>query len=661
MDQLTEETPFLKVESIFVDEKFKDESTQTLPNFRILVAFIISYIFYCLSLQGCETNDIPQCLKMYEVEYIRLITYLYISALVFSFAIIMTIFSKLVNRLLMIAGFLIPISFYFIDNSSNFMSHGLYNLIFWFLFTLFNSIIMLLIKGMLLIWKYYRPAALITLILILYTIRTQSLKILEFNCYGWNSGFKGTYMNNSLVYPCQIESPKFCSQRYFDGIFDITKILNLDCSTTFRNDDWPYDYFYKELGYRLFENNKIQDEISQNGRMTDLTIEQMVPILDYNRDNYFLKLKNVNGKGEVSIDLSLSNPNIEEKQGNDGGNNQFPKNVMILFIDSTSRPHFKHKLPKTYEFLEKYYKSGNEEHIESFQFFKYHSLDRYTNPNIIPLDYGVSFQEKDETINYEKVESVYRRYREKGYVLGSTFNMCVKDIFDLVEINKSIISKIVGPQFHHEMHQLFCDANFSPRNDHDSIWKGHYAIRRRCLYGKDSYEYLFEFGKQFLEKYKDKHKVFRLALIDAHEGTGEVLRYVDDSLSKFLAYLFNKSDGPLSSNSALIFHSDHNFTMPGIYSLFKFSDFMKEMMLPFLYVVITKDLKKYEEFKSNLYANENSFMTAYDVNASLHGLIDSTNEFNKYGTSFFSNTLNENSCQSYIDLKNNPERCRCKS
>ena len=53
---------------------------------------------------------------------------------------------------------------------------------------------------------------------------------------------------------------------------------------------------------------------------------------------------------------------------------------------------------------------------------------------------------------------------------------------------------------------------------------------RRCLYGKDAYEYSLEYAEQFWEQYADKPKFFRLGFIDGHEGSLEVIKYLDEPL-----------------------------------------------------------------------------------------------------------------------------------
>ena len=63
---------------------------------------------------------------------------------------------------------------------------------------------------------------------------------------------------------------------------------------------------------------------------------------------------------------------------------------------------------------------------------------------------------------------------------------------------------------------------------------GPYSMFRRCLYGKDANEYIFEYGSKFLQAYKDQPVVLNLDFIDQHEPSGEIIKYVDKNLRDFL-------------------------------------------------------------------------------------------------------------------------------
>ena len=64
---------------------------------------------------------------------------------------------------------------------------------------------------------------------------------------------------------------------------------------------------------------------------------------------------------------------------------------------------------------------------------------------------------------------------------------------------------------------------------------------RRYLYGKELHDYTFEYGKSFLKTYKNQKKFLFLEFNDMHESSGEVIKYLDDSLRNFLDHVRNST------------------------------------------------------------------------------------------------------------------------
>ena len=54
-------------------------------------------------------------------------------------------------------------------------------------------------------------------------------------------------------------------------------------------------------------------------------------------------------------------------------------------------------------------------------------------------------------------------------------------------------------EFDHEMFSLNCDPNYFDVDNPHGINKGESSVFRRCLYGKENIEYLFDYGIQFLD------------------------------------------------------------------------------------------------------------------------------------------------------------------
>jgi phosphoglycerol transferase MdoB-like AlkP superfamily enzyme len=107
-------------------------------------------------------------------------------------------------------------------------------------------------------------------------------------------------------------------------------------------------------------------------------------------------------------------------------------------------------------------------------------------------------------------------------------------------------------------------------------------MKRRYLYGKDSSWYVFNYGKNFWKAYSDSPKHLLLAFLDAHEGTGEVVKYMDEKLVDFFEFL--ESEGSLK-DTVIVFQSDHGVNMPGFIHLLMLKIFglRKLFLLFFLY------------------------------------------------------------------------------
>jgi hypothetical protein len=93
---------------------------------------------------------------------------------------------------------------------------------------------------------------------------------------------------------------------------------------------------------------------------------------------------------------------------------------------------------------------------------------------------------------------------------------------------------VVNNNADHESISYACDPNYHDPQNSFSPYMGPFSIFRRCLYGKDTYEHVMDFGKKFINAYPNEKKVVWLDFIDMHEGTGEVINYLDKPLSKFL-------------------------------------------------------------------------------------------------------------------------------
>jgi len=270
-------------------------------------------------------------------------------------------------------------------------------------------------------------------------------------------------------------------------------------------------------------------------------------------------------------------------------NTSIYKNIMIIYIDCISRQHFLRVMKKTSSFIEKFMKYNNNLGLSSYEFMKYQAFCHWTNPNVVPMFYSSYID--SYTVN------IVKYLKENGYVTAQSQNMCSKESF---EYDPQYIEEnyLELDEFDHENIAMFCDPNYEEIDNKSPITTGPYGILRRCLTGKDSFEYMIEYGKQFWKKYKDNKKYLRLIFQDAHEFTGQVVKYLDEPLYNFLNDLYKNKE---LENTALFFISDHgnSYFNYYYYYLLKSDDSLIERGYASLYII----LPNFKENKNEEYLN----------------------------------------------------------
>ena len=242
--------------------------------------------------------------------------------------------------------------------------------------------------------------------------------------------------------------------------------------------------------------------------------------------------------------------------------------------------------------------------FNSFQFIKLQSFRGATPSNMFPLFYGVP-------LNDNTGVSATKLFKEKGFITANTINSCYRDLFF---INNPYIQVT---NFDHENSPMFCDTNLI---DPDIFWayeQGENAIFRKCLYGKDSHEYMFEYMTQFLEAYKDQRKYMRLCFEDAHESTMHVAKYLDGPLTNFLNLIIDKYS---DNKTAIIFLSDHGGKLIGPQAVLFVEQFFFEELLGSLFLLLPENNTKYD--KDIVLRNEKRLLSNYDI---YHTMLDYIN------------------------------------
>ena len=437
------------------------------------------------------------------------------------------------------------------------------------------------------------------------------------NCNDWPKGLNNTSLdNNSKKYGCQIIFPKRCPYQLFKNILDITKIIGKECKKFHINakqkilklNKSPYiNATVNHIGYPLTNKDlSCGRDFGHINLMAKCFLKNLVDLENKKVLNQYFKNKipevevdfSNNQYGEMYINLNYNNTLSEERILNEINSTPYSNNIIILYIDSVSRVNSLRQLKKTLKFFEKFMQYNGasldkspSEKFHSFQFFKYHSFQLGT-----PFNYPILFYGRHRN---RSIVLITKYLKENGYVTCFSGELCAKDN---VRTNHNLtIEEVYDHQF------IICDPNRESININTI----------RCLYGKQNIEHLYKYGNQFWRKYKDNRKFLLIVSNDGHEGTLEVLKYADNIIFDFINNLFNDN---LLKNTSIILVSDHGDRMPSIYFPYDFYQIEKE--LPMLYIIIN-DRKNisYEEQYKNIYENQQTFITSYDIYNTIGNLI----------------------------------------
>ena len=383
--------------------------------------------------------------------------------------------------------------------------------------------------------------------------------------------------------------------------------------------------------------------------------EKIKPVNNSNSKSNEVFISFKEDKGKITINLKKNETLINYKRSLAKKNPVKFNNVYMIYFDAVSRNHFIRKLKESRKLIEEILFSNRKKNDDlkkanAFQFFKYHSFNGHTEGNIFPLFYG---NKRSNEIGI----SIVKFFNEKGFITAATHNSCNKEIFDWASINSF---NITYSYYDHENVAMFCDPNYEDKKNKWSVSNGKNSILRKCLYGKDSFDYTFEYITQFLEAYKNERKYFRITIGDGHEATTEVIKFIDKSFCSFIKKIL---ENYFDDKTAIIILSDHGAHIPGPYDILLYEEKMTEEFLPLLLLIIPNK-KRYNY--SNILFNQQQLITAYDIHDTLLDMInvDKKNyeimEQNKGQSLFIKINGKERSCKNY-DEEISDTFCYCQN
>jgi len=510
------------------------------------------------------------------------------------------------------------------------VDHGYFNFFFYFILVVIFSIPMIPLDLMIfcqkksnkvkLVFIYLTSSGCFMIISYFYLFKFKS------RCSGWTKGLNNTYLeNNSSLHGCQIQIPKQCTYKIFKYVQDYTKIRRIDCKkynnkklkeNLLRSSSSPYiNKLSKRIGFPLTNKDPICfKDIGKDNPIYKYVLDNLVDMDNGEILNKYFKEKipeiiidfTDNDKGKLIVDVKFNKTLSDERKLLEHNSEPYSNNILLLYIDSLSRANAIRQLKKTMNFFQKFmpYKGGfnkkyPSEKFHSFQFFKYHSFKGMTWENYPFLFYG----QKKENL---KKNLITKYLKKNGYITCNVHDYC--DIENTITGHNISLEEIYDHQY------LSCDPN--QRDISVNII--------RCLYGKQNIEYFLNYIEQFWRKYKNNRKYSLLLTNYGHEGTLDVIKYIDKIIADFLYRLFEDN---LLKDTSILLLSDHGVGMPSVYYLY---DFYKiELHLPSFFIIIN-DRKNisYEKQYKFIQENQQTFITAFDIYNTLGNIIYGDQYFN---------------------------------
>ena len=623
---------------------------ELIKNFNIVFFYILSIRLYYKSLEGCFGPDYA-CLTHEKIKFFyKKKDELILSCIFFS---IITFF--VIEKLFSNITYMIFLSFYliiFITNQGSILSkHGTYNMVVFIVFHFFFLIIFFIFR-----WFYRnikRKKFKIIIIVFIFIIFWPLLFFIftKLGCKYWDVGLNEIKINNSKSEnACYIKTPKYCTISILDNLLDLSKYIIKTCNNKRNSKKILEEYSKRTFGNRIAYPNTIGYSFFNDSIEKTFTnkILREIKTINKNDTNYEVTVEfDYEGNGNVIINVNPNQTLINERRKLVKKNKVKYENIYFIFIDSVSRNHFKRKFPKTVNLINSYIHNNKnkKEKYDSFQFLKYINFEAHTLNNMVPLFYGASLESKKEY-------SLLKRLKSKGYITCGGANICERTFFALTRYK---VNQNMFEPYDHENYALFCDPNYNNIKV-NSLISGPYSSFKRCLYGKNTFEYIFEYALKFLDSYINERKFLIFQILDGHEGSMEVIKYVDNYLFDFLQILFDKY---MNDKSVILLFSDHGNQMPNLHYLLKGEDFIYEKTLGILFIILPENNNLNKE---SLIVNEQRFVTPFDIyNTAIDFINGNKSEYGTKGQSLFEpiDGLKRNCSLYENDFINMKGSCHC--
>lgn len=696
-----------------VCSKLLNKDTIALACFLILIALYCVLYIITINFNKCQQSFYLDCRIIYKVRDFLDKVYLTSGCgLILSMILAVLYFWRSKSAVILLV--IVNVILFCIDRGYTLTNHGGYIRNGVLITSCFFFIVqVILIQTIRFILKYQFKAFLLVISVVLCILYLSFYYIFTYSCRDFKKGFKGIEYSNADP-QCMYPVPPYCSFVIFDGILDLPRWFNQQCrdepgnlTLLLRENDNLKAFanlpnldmndianINRKLGTAIngiaFPRTEKVDRKTEAfyGSSQSYILNRLINLNEIEDEKssiyeYFIKYNNKTNQYEPILDLKYNETlaaerkktfdevykrNAEEvhyksktqqTQTDENGINKdetmlspLTKNVLVFFSDATSRRHFFRKYEKLTGFLERNYKNETSK-LSSYQFMKHHTIYPGTLANIGAAYFG--------TFNRNNGYSYIKKFKDFGFITGSTHNICTPEVID---IKSDEVPNYDFTEVDHDLWAPFCDPNQLSLKGPYVDFKGPYSILKRCMWGKNSFEYSIEYARQFFSKYKDSNKFFRIGTSDSHETSAEMIKYNDEYITNLLEEL--EADGTLEDTTVLIFSDHGTYSWGWVHRSFETADYEYEMNLPGLFMLMPKRINNFEKIDSNMHSRNSTLTTAFDIYKTLISVLDGKEDkqsFTNYGEGLFYNSremVKRNDRNKCKDLGIRDEHCMCK-
>ncbi|KAJ2162131.1 hypothetical protein GGF46_000873 [Coemansia sp. RSA 552] len=238
-------------------------------------------------------------------------------------------------------------------------------------------------------------------------------------------------------------------------------------------------------------------------------------------------------------------------------------NVIYLMLDAVSRRQFYRRLPRSARALRSLHNPGTSRISE---LFRLHSVGFSTDNNTKAMYLGDIYPPQPDTL------PIWGHFRDQGYVTARVESGCedwAREYNggnylsqDTAVSNRTLDYELIAP---------FCLPEYYPDQGNPfGNFKGPYSIIARCMFGRHVHEWAFDYLYKLRRELRSPEPLLSsnpgprrpymisATLLEGHEGTGEVLRTVDDALAAFLEDMFISEE---LEDTVVIVGADHGLHM----------------------------------------------------------------------------------------------------